>query len=99
MKEQDERELKTKISDSMEYNKEEKVLCSEICDAVNADDTLKKVFVKGASKILVEFALAENKAHKTLDVEEGTKIMKKAINLFRGLTLHVCVKVITKREA
>ena len=99
MKEQNERELKTKILNSMNYNEEEEVIGQEVCDAVNTDDTLKKMFIKGASKILTEFAVAEVKAHKTLDLKEGERIMKEALNLLKGLTMHVCVKVIIKREA
>lgn len=98
MKEQDERKLKTKILNSLDYNKKEEVMCQEVCEAVNSDDTLKKMFVKGAGRILSEFMIAETKAFKMLDKEEGRVAMQKAVNSLKGLTMHVCVKVIIKRE-
>lgn len=89
MKEQDERRLKSK----------EGVLGKEICDAINADVELKRLFTKATGKILSDFAVSEVKAHKTLDMKEGQAIMQKAVNLLKALTMHVCIKVIIKREA
>ena len=71
----------------------------KIAGIINDDDKLKKFFIKVAYKTLTNFAIRETKAHKEDNIVEGTRIMQEAVDTIKQLTMHVCVKVITKREA
>ena len=79
--------------------RKENALGHEIAGIINDDDKLKKFFTKVVSKTLIDFALREVKAQKENNTIEGQRIMQEAVDTIKQLTMHVCVKIITKREA
>jgi len=81
------------------YTKEEEKLGDAMCDTINADTELKKFYVRALSAVLKDSVIGTVKAHRENDVKEGTAVMNKAINMIRGLTMHMHVKVLTKQKA
>ena len=85
-----------KLSDL--YGKEEVAMADEICSIVNADSKLKKLFADAASKIVKEYAVDIIAAFKTKDGVAGQRALQKAIDLLKGLTMHMCVQIMLKKK-
>lgn len=79
--------------------RKEDVLGHEIAGIINGDVKLKRFFMEVATKTLADFTVRESIAHRENNLIEGQKIMQEAIDRVKQLTMHMCVRVITKREA
>lgn len=79
--------------------RKENALGHEIAGIINDDDKLKRFFTKVACETLSNFAVREIKAQKENNIIEGQRIMQEAVDMIKRLTMHMCVKIITKREA
>lgn len=79
--------------------RKENALGHEIAGIINDDSKLKKFFMKVACETLTNFAVREAKAHKENNIIDETRIMQEAVDEIKQLTMLVCAKIITKREA